>query len=63
MILAKNTLRRIEIRAVKKPLKDAAAVNATTNKLDKGITNLLDSKTATVAPTKHNIIKLNLPKK
>ena len=43
-------------------MKDAAAVNATRNKLVKVLSDLLPTKTATGAQTKYNRIRLNLEK-
>ena len=54
-------LQKIKSQA-KKPLKDAAAVNATRNKLVKTLSNLVPIKTATGAQTKFNRIRLNLEK-
>ncbi len=54
-------LKKIKSQA-KKPLKDAAAVNATRNKLVKVLSSLLLTKTATGAQTKYNRIRLNLDK-
>jgi 5-methylcytosine-specific restriction endonuclease McrA len=54
-------LQKIKSQA-KKTLKDAAAVNATRNKLVKTLSNLLPIKTATGAQTKFNRIRLNLKK-
>ncbi|MDJ0775521.1 MAG: RNA-guided endonuclease IscB [Mastigocoleus sp. MO_167.B18] len=57
-----NLLHQIKSKA-KKPLLDAAAVNATKNKLVKVLSNLLLTKTATGAQTKYNRTRLNLDKK
>ncbi|NEO82202.1 RNA-guided endonuclease IscB [Moorena sp. SIO4G3] len=46
----------------KKPLKDSAAVNATTDKLVKVMSRLLPVVTGTGAQTKYNRIRLGLPK-
>ena len=46
----------------RKPLLDAAAVNATRNKLVRVLSNQLPTKTATGAQTKFNRIRLNLDK-
>ena len=54
-------LHKIKSQA-KKPLIDAAAVNATRNKLVTTSSNLLLTKTATGAQTKYNRIRLNLNK-
>lgn len=54
-------LHKIKTQA-KKPLKDAAALNATRNKLVKVLSDLLPTRTATGAQTKYNRIKLNLSK-
>ncbi|BAY83155.1 HNH endonuclease [Calothrix parasitica NIES-267] len=56
-----DLLKKIKFQA-KKPLKDAAAVNATRNKLAQVLSNLLPTKTATGAQTKYNRTRLNLPK-
>jgi len=56
-----DLLKKIKSQA-KKPLKDAAAVNATRNKLVKVLSDLLPTKTATGAQTKYNRIRLNLEK-
>ena len=56
-----DLLKKIKFQA-KKPLKDAAAVNATRNKLVNILSNQLPTKTATGAQTKYNRTKLNLPK-
>ncbi|MEM1391796.1 MAG: RNA-guided endonuclease IscB [Cyanobacteria bacterium P01_H01_bin.150] len=57
-----DLLKKIKLQA-KKPLKDAAAVNAIRNKLVQVLSNLLPTKTATGAQTKYNRTRLNLPKK
>lgn len=56
-----DLLKNIKYKA-KKPLIDAAAVNATRNKLVKVLSSLLPTKTATGAQTKYNRIRLNLEK-
>ena len=56
-----DLLKRIKIQT-KKTLKNAAAVNATRNKLVKTLANLLPTKTATGAQTKFNRIRLKLEK-
>ncbi|BAY83345.1 HNH endonuclease [Calothrix parasitica NIES-267] len=56
-----DLLKKIKSKA-KKPLLDAAAVNATRNKLVKVLYNLLPTKTATGAQTKFNRTRLNLDK-
>ncbi|BAY87226.1 HNH endonuclease [Calothrix parasitica NIES-267] len=56
-----DLLKKIQSKA-KKPLLDAAAVNATRNKLVKVLSNLLPTKTATGAQTKFNRTRLNLDK-
>ncbi|MEM7556976.1 MAG: RNA-guided endonuclease IscB [Cyanobacteria bacterium P01_A01_bin.84] len=55
-------LNKIKSKA-KQPLKDAAAVNATRNKLVKTLSDLLSTKTATGAQTKFNRIRLNFDKR
>ena len=57
-----DLLKKIKSKA-KKPLLDAAAVNATRNKLVKVLSNLLPTLTATGAQTKYNRTRLNLEKK
>ena len=57
-----NLLTKIKSKA-KKPLIDAAVVNATRQKLVKVLSLLLPTKTATGAQTKYNRIRLNLDKK
>ena len=54
-------LQKIKSKA-KLPLKDAAAVNATRNKLVRILAQILPVKTGTAAQTKYNRIRLNLPK-
>ncbi|MEO0687846.1 MAG: RNA-guided endonuclease IscB, partial [Cyanobacteria bacterium J06649_11] len=54
-------LNKIKFQA-KKPLLDAAVVNATRNKLVKVLSSLLPTKTATGAQTKFNRTRLNLDK-
>lgn len=49
-------------RLAKKPLKDAAAVNTTRNKLVKILNNIKTTFTSTGAQTKYNRIRLKLPK-
>ncbi|MDJ0620219.1 MAG: RNA-guided endonuclease IscB [Calothrix sp. MO_192.B10] len=56
-----SLLQKIKSKA-NQPLKDAAAVNATRNKLVKVLANLLPVTTATGAQTKYNRTRLNLPK-
>ncbi|MEM6404455.1 MAG: RNA-guided endonuclease IscB [Cyanobacteria bacterium P01_D01_bin.116] len=56
-----DLLKKIKSKA-KKPLLDAAAVNATRNKLAKVLSNLLPTKTATGAQTKFNRTRLNFDK-
>jgi len=56
-----DLLKKIQSQA-KKPLKDAAAVNATKNKLVKVLSDLLPTKTATGAQTKYNRTRLKLEK-
>ena len=56
-----DLLKKIQFKA-KKPLLDAAAVNATKNKLVKVLSNLLPTKTATGAQTKYNRTRLKLEK-
>ncbi|MDY6896730.1 MAG: RNA-guided endonuclease IscB [Cyanobacteriota bacterium] len=56
-----DLLKKIKSKA-KKPLLDAAAVNATRNKLVKVLSSLLPTKTATGAQTKYNRIRFNLEK-
>ncbi|MEM7556006.1 MAG: RNA-guided endonuclease IscB [Cyanobacteria bacterium P01_A01_bin.84] len=56
-----DLLKKIKSKA-KKPLLDAAAVNATRNKLVKVLSNLLPTKTATGAQTKYNRTRLKLEK-
>ncbi len=56
-----NLLEKIKSKT-KKPLRDAAAVNATRNKLVKVLADLLPVATATGAQTKYNRTRLNLPK-
>lgn len=56
-----NLLKKIKSKA-KKPLLDAAAVNATRNKLVKVLSNLLPTETATGAKTKYNRTRLNFEK-
>lgn len=56
-----DLLKKIKYKA-KKPLIDAAAVNANRNKLVKVLSSLLPTKTATGAQTKYNRIRLNLEK-
>ena len=56
-----DLLKKIKFQA-KKSLKDAAAVNATRNKLVKILSNQLPTKTSTGAQTKYNRTKLNRPK-
>mgnify|MGYP001795701992 CR=1 FL=1 len=55
-------LKKIKSKA-KKTLHDAAAVNATRNKLVKVLSGSLPTRTATGAQTKYNRIRLNLDKK
>ena len=55
-------LNKIKSKA-KQPLKDAAAVNATRNKLVKTLSDLLSTKTATGAQTKFNRFRLNFDKR
>ncbi|MGB3639663.1 MAG: RNA-guided endonuclease IscB [Rivularia sp. (in: cyanobacteria)] len=57
-----DLVKKIKSQA-KKTLKDAAAVNATRNKLVKVLSSLLPTKTATGAQTKYNRTKLKLEKK
>ena len=54
-------LKKIKSQA-KKPLKDAAAVNSTRNKIVEVLSKLLPTKTATGAETKMNRVRLGLPK-
>ncbi|MEO0935815.1 MAG: HNH endonuclease, partial [Cyanobacteria bacterium J06641_2] len=54
-------LKKIKSEA-KKPLKDAAAVNATRNKIVEVLSQLRPTKTATGAETKMNRVRLGLPK-
>ncbi len=54
-------LNKIKSKA-KKPLKDAAAVNSTRNKIVDTLSELLPTKTATGAQTKFNRIRLSLDK-
>lgn len=56
-----SLLQKIKTKA-KQPLKDAAAVNATRNKLVKVLWNIKPLITATGAQTKYNRIKLGFPK-
>lgn len=49
-------------KGAKQPLKDAAAVNSTRNKLVELASNLLPTKTATGGQTKYNRCRLGLPK-
>lgn len=56
-----DLLKRIKSQA-KQPLKDAAAVNATRNKIVEAISKYATVKTFTGAQTKMNRIKLKLPK-
>ncbi|MEO1374581.1 MAG: RNA-guided endonuclease IscB [Cyanobacteria bacterium J06635_10] len=56
-----DLLKKIKSKA-KKPLLDAAAVNATRNKLVKVLSNLLPTKTSTGAQTKYNRTRLKLEK-
>lgn len=49
-------------KQAKQPLKDAAAVNSTRNKVVKVLSNLLPTTTATGAETKYNRCRLGLPK-
>ncbi|MEM7554579.1 MAG: RNA-guided endonuclease IscB [Cyanobacteria bacterium P01_A01_bin.84] len=56
-----DLLNKIKSKA-KKPLLDAAAVNATRNKLVNVLSNLLPTKTATGAQTKYNRTRLKLEK-
>ena len=61
----RNDPKRLDriLSQVKKPLKDAAAVNSTRNALYKGLTSLgFDVETGTGAQTKYNRIRLNIPK-
>lgn len=56
-----DLLNKIKSKA-KKPLLDAAAVNATRNKLVRVLSSLLPTKTATGAQTKYNRTRLKLEK-
>ncbi|WP_414624161.1 RNA-guided endonuclease IscB [Calothrix sp. CCY 0018] len=56
-----DLLKKIKSKT-KKPLLDAAAVNATRNKLVTVLSSLLPTKTATGAQTKYNRTRLNLKK-
>ncbi|MEL7241311.1 MAG: RNA-guided endonuclease IscB [Cyanobacteria bacterium J06643_5] len=56
-----DLLKKIQSHA-KKPLLDAAAVNATRNKLVKVLSDLLPTRTATGAQTKYNRTRLKLEK-
>ncbi|MEM6753782.1 MAG: RNA-guided endonuclease IscB [Cyanobacteria bacterium P01_C01_bin.38] len=58
----KPSLLQIIKAKAKKPLKDAAAVNATRNKLVKVLSTIKTVFTGTGAQTKFNRIRLNLPK-
>ncbi len=49
-------------KQAKLPLKDAAAVNSTRNKIVQVLSKLLPTKTATGSQTKYNLCRLELPK-